>query len=366
MRRRQVSLPHVLLIMATGCSLGGGGAPYTIAAAGPWQTSQGRSTRLGIDLALKEINGAGGVNGHKIELREADDRGDAESAAQIARKFVADRNVSAVLGHLTADAMTAAAKSYDGHLAAVTTSAGVPDFTGASAWVFRVLPSDSAIGADMARFAMRTGHKRAAILYENDRRGRGFADAFRATFSGEIVDVDPIRGGVVNNEVYTSYFKLRQPDIVFVAGAREAALPMLAEARKQQLKTAFMGVDGWASVADRPELSEGVYVGVPFAATDSRPEVRRFVAAFRVANNGLDPDADAALGYDATKVLAAALAAAGPRRAKIREWLAHNAVPLAGVTGPIRFLPSGGTSDGGVTMTRVGKDGTLLVEGARK
>lgn len=363
-----VRLPHILLFAVIACSPGGGSgsAPYSIAAAGPWQLSQGRSTRLGIELALKEINAAGGVNGHKLEIKEADDRADAEIASQIARKFVEDRSVSALIGHVTPDAMIAAAKAYDGHLAVVTTAAGLPDLPGTSGWVFRVLPGDSANGAEMARFAMRTGHKRAAILYENDRRGRGIADAFRGTFTGEIIDVDPIRADAENHEVFISYFKLRQPDIVFVAGARSAALPMLAEARKQGLKADFMGGEGWASVAEHPDVSDGVYIGMPFFAADPRPEAQRFVAAFRAANNGIQPDADAALGYDATKVVAAALAAVGPRRTKIRDWLARLSVPVAGVTGPIWFRPSGDAAGVRVTMTRVRKDGTLLVEGAAR
>jgi branched-chain amino acid transport system substrate-binding protein len=113
-------------------------------------------------------------------------------------------------------------------------------------------------------------------------------------------------------------------------------------------------------------MSEGVYIGLPFFAADPRPEAQRFVAAFRAANNGIQPDANAALGYDATKVVAAALAAAGPRRTKVRDWLAQLSVPVAGVTGPIRFLPSGDPAGVRVTMTRVRRDGTLLVEGSRK
>jgi len=359
-----VTLPHILLIVATACSPGQGSAPYTIAAEGPWQLRQGRSTRLGIELALKEINTTGGVNGHQLEIKEADDRGDAAIAAQVARKFVDDRSVSAVVGPVTSDATIAAANTYAGRLAAVTTAAGVPDLPGAAGWVFRILPGDSASGAEMARFAMRTGHKRAAILYENDRRAREAADAFRGTFTGEIVSVDPIRADAADREIFISYLKLRQPDLVFVAGAQGAALPLLAEARKQELKADFIGGDWWPTVAGAPDLAEGVYIGVPFSAADPRPDAQRFVAAFRAANNGLEPDAGAALGYDATKVVAAALAAAGPRRTKVRDWLARLAAPIAGVTGPIRFLPSGDAAGGGGTMARVRKDGTLQVEGA--
>jgi branched-chain amino acid transport system substrate-binding protein len=367
MARTLPRLLPILVIVAAACSAGGrGAAPYTIAAAGPWQLSHGRNTRLGIELALKEINDSGGVNGHKLIVKEADDRADGATAAQIAQKFVDDKSISAVVGHVTSGAMVAAVQVYDGQLVAVATSASSPDLTGISKWAFRIISSDSANGADIAKFAMRTGHKRAAILYENDSYGRGLADAFRKNFEGEIINIDPIRADGANHEVFVSYFKQKQPDVVFIAGVIGSALPMLAEAKKQGLKADLIGGDGWSPITEHPEISEGAYVGAPFAPTDPRPEAQKFVAAFKAANKGVEPDGNAALGYDATRIIAAALAAVGPDRRKIRDWLANLSMPFAGVTGPIRFLPTGDPAGKSITMTRVGKDGTLIVVGASK
>jgi branched-chain amino acid transport system substrate-binding protein len=367
MLRTLPRLLPILAVLTAACSAGGsGGSPYTIGAAGPWQLSHGRNTRLGIELALKEINDSGGVNGHKLVVKEADDHADGATAAQVAQKFVDDKSISAVVGHVTSGAMVAAVQVYDGHLVAVATSASSPDLTGISKWAFRIISSDSANGADIAKFAMRTGHKRAAILYENDSYGRGLADAFRKSFDGQIIDIDPIRSDAANHEVFISYFKQKQPDVVFIAGVIGSALPMLAEAKKQGLKADLIGGDGWSPITEHPEVSEGAYIGAPFAPTDPRPEAQKFVAAFKAANKGLEPDGNAALGYDATRVIAAALAAVGPDRNKIRDWLANLSIPVAGVTGPIRFLPSGDPAGKSITMTRVGKDGSLIVLSASK
>jgi branched-chain amino acid transport system substrate-binding protein len=218
----------------------------------------------------------------------------------------------------------------------------------------------------MAKFATRTGHKRAAILYENDNYGRGLADAFRKNFSGDVIEIDPIRADASNREVFISYFKQKQPDIVFVAGVIGSALPILAEAHKQGLKTDFMGGDGWSPITEHPEISEGAFVGAPFAPTDPRTEAQKFVIAYKFAYKGAEPDGNAALGYDATKIIAAALVAVGPDREKIRDWLANIPVPATGVTGPIRFLPTGDPAGKSITMTRVGRDGALIVERAPK
>jgi branched-chain amino acid transport system substrate-binding protein len=125
-----------------------------------------------------------------------------------------------------------------------------------------------------------------------------------------------------------------------------------------------MGGDGWTPLASHTDIAEGAYVGAPFTPTDPRPEAQKFVAAFKQANKGMVPDGNAALGYDATRLLAAALAAVGPDRAKIREWLATMQRPFEGVTGPIRFLPTGDPTGKTVTMTRVHKDGTLVPAGS--
>ena len=133
-----------LVLCATALSAcDGPGRPYTIGVAGPWKPSQGRNTRLGITLALREINENGGVRGHPLQLREADDEADGGQATQVAQQFVDDASISAVIGHVTSGAMVAAAKVYDGHLSAVATSASSPDLTGISPWTFRVISSDS-------------------------------------------------------------------------------------------------------------------------------------------------------------------------------------------------------------------------------
>jgi len=339
---------------------------YTIGAAGPWQLSHGRNTRLGIQLAVREINAAGGISGHQLAVKDVDDEADGKRAAQVAQAFVDDPAILAVVGHVTSGAMVSAAKVYDGHIAAVATSASSPDLTGISPWAFRVISSDSANGVDMAKFAVRTGHKRAAILYENDNYGRGLADAFRRSFAGEIVSFDPIPAEARNAEVYISYFKLRQPDIVFVAGFEASGVSIVTEARRQGLKADFMGGDGWTSLTAHADVAEGAYVGAPFAPADPRPAAQKFVAAFKAANRGVEPDGNAALGYDATRLIAAALAAAGPDRAKIRSWLASMDKEFDGATGPLRFQRTGDPLGRRVTMTRIRRDGTLAVEGGRE
>ena len=334
-----------------------------IGVAGPWKEAFGRMNKQGIDLAVAHINARGGIKGRPLRLVERDDEGVGSKAAAIAGEFVANRSILAVVGHVTSGAMMAAAPVYEQGLAAIATTASSPDLSGISGWTFRVISSDSANGIDMAQFATARGFKRVAILYENNSYGRGLADAFRRAYNGQIVALDPIPSdGRSSLEPYVSYLRVKSPDLVFVAGTDASGRSFLQEARRQSLNSSYMGGDGWTPLSLDTAIAEGVFVGAPFSAEDPRAEAQAFVRAYRERYHE-DPDGNAALGYDATMVLADAIENVGTSRSAIRDWLAGLATgePHAGVTGPIAFRESGDVIGKGIVMTRV-RRGSLAVE----
>jgi ABC-type branched-chain amino acid transport systems, periplasmic component len=332
-------------------------------AAGPWNEAYGDANRKGIELAVDEINASPewSKNRH-LEIVFANDSGDGVRASAVAQQFVDSAPIVAVVGHVNSGAMVSAAHVYDKHLAAVATTATTPSLTGISPWAFRVIPSDSANALTIARFADKLGSKRAAVLYENNPYGRGLADNFRKSFHGKIISIDPIAEGAEQSfEVFVSWYKKSNPDLVFVAGTDASGLAFLKEARRQQLTANLVGGDGWQTLAPN-SLADGIYVGAPFSAQDARPEVQAFVTAYRIKYNAV-PDGNAALAYDATRLLAAAVEKVGPDRQRIRDYLAHLTAADAfhGVTGTIRFSTDGDPIGKGIVMTRV-KKGALIVE----
>ncbi len=347
----------------------GGGDSYTIGAAGPWKEGYGVMSRRGIDLAVDEINHAGGVNGAVLKVLARDDEASGSRAAEIAQEFVANPEVMAVVGHVNSGAMLAAAKIYDGQLTAVATTASSPDLTGASKWTFRVISSDSLNGVILARFASRIAGnsaelRNAAILYENDSYGRGLADAFRRAYKGNIVSFDPI-SEEVEAEPFVSFYKMRHPGIVFVAGREKSALRILREAKRQGFNAVFIGGDGWQGIVSDTTTAEGAYVGTSFNAEDPDPNVQRFVRTFQ-AKYATRPDAFAALAYDATRLLADALSKKGRDRRGIRNYLASlgSGNAFDGVTGPVYFNTSGDPIGMGFRVAQV-VSGTLSSGGAR-
>jgi branched-chain amino acid transport system substrate-binding protein len=360
----------VLLVIATAAACARDSGSVRIGAAAPWHEPYGRMSRRGIALAVDEINRAGGVLGDSLRVEFENDSADGARAASIARRFVDDPQIVGVVGHANSGTMVAAARVYDAGLPAIATTATTPDLTGISPWVFRMITSDSVNGAAMARFAIRLGRKRAAILYVNDAWGRGLTEAFRRSFDslgGTIVSEDPIEDRPDQDfEPYIATFRRSAPDIVFVPTTEAAGIALLREARRQGLQADFLGGDGWTGIVADPASAEGAYVGAPFSASDPRPEAQTFVRAFR-ERFGEAPDGNAVLAYDATKLLARAIAQAGPDRVRVREWLATISEGSAprGAAGKIRFGPDGDPAYNGFVMTRV-RDGALVIAGGER
>jgi branched-chain amino acid transport system substrate-binding protein len=356
-----------LLVLVAAC--GKGGDTYTIGAAGPWKEGYGVMSHRGIDLAVDEINHAGGIHGAQLKVIARDDEASGSRATEIAQEFVANPAVLAVVGHVNSGAMLAAARIYDEQLTAVATTASSPDLSGVSKWTFRVISSDSLNGVILARFASRIGGtsgalKNAAVLYENDSYGRGLAEAFRRAFRGTIISFDPISEDV-DAEPFVSFYKLRNPGIVFVAGREKSALRILREARRQGFNAVFIGGDGWQSIVTDTVASEGAYVGTSFNSEDPDPNVQRFVHAFE-ARYATRPDAFAALAYDATRLVAEALAKNGKDRKGVRDYFAslNGSNAFEGVTGPVYFNANGDPIGMGFRVAQV-VSGRLTSGGVR-
>jgi branched-chain amino acid transport system substrate-binding protein len=359
------SLPRLLLALCVTAvvACGKGGGTVYLGMAGPFDEGFGLANRRGAELAAGEINAAGGIGGDSLVIEYRNDEGDGSKAATIAQEFVDDARISAVVGHVTSGAMVAAAKVYDRHLTAVATTASSATLTGISPWVFRVISSDSANGVELARFAKRLGKRRAAILYENDAYGRGLAENFRRSFDGEILGFEPIDAAGSDADLYVAWIAERRADLVFVAGTERSGIEILKAARQQKVTADFLGGDGWTGIVLDPDAAEGALVGAPFTPLDPRPAARAFVEAYR-RRFLEEPDGNAALAYDAVRVLATAVEAVGRDRTAIRDWLAARRSDGAypGVTGAIAFLTTGDPVGKSFTMTRVVRGRLTLAE----
>ncbi len=340
-RPRAVAAALLAAVLALSACGGDRDRPIRLAAVGPWSRG-GNALQLQADsLALDEINRAGGIGGRRVELVTIDDSADAARAVTVAAHIVADRSIVAVLGHVNSRTSLSAGRVYEGHVPQVAATASSPDLSGFSSWFFRVVPSDSATGRQIAALAESLGWQRMAVIYENDSYGRGLATAFASAYSGALVTVSPVDESVKDFSPYLEVARRRGATAVFAATSEDIGLTILDGVHRGGYTMPVVGSDGWAGLAANPAF-DGVVLGLPFVADGAAASDARFVDAFRQRFHQ-DPDAAAALAYDAATLVGRAMKARGASRGAIRDYLRDDATrqPLAGVTGSIRLLPDG-------------------------
>ncbi len=292
----------------------------------------------GIELAVEEMNSQGGLDGRRVNVVFRDDQAEGGLAADIAREFADDPEIVGVIGHLSSTALVAAARVYDGELAALSPSATSPDLSGESRWLFRLKPSDSVTGRKLGEMARtQLNKRRVAVIYDNSSYGRGLVEPFLSGLGAVPVALEPIDPSGDSIAINIAAIARQAPDLIFAVGTVSGA-PVLTALRNAGVTAPVIAGDGWSGI-ERTMNVHNLMIALPFSSTEDRPDAKRFVAAFR-ARFKLEPDAYAALSYDATLALARA-AATGVTRAGTRDALAAMRDTRGYATGPVRFAQTG-------------------------
>ncbi|HYW51222.1 MAG TPA: ABC transporter substrate-binding protein [Gemmatimonadaceae bacterium] len=335
-----------------------GAGALQLGAAGAWQTAYGEMAHRGIELAIEEINKQGGIDGRTFKVNFRDDNAEGGPAADIAREFVDDPRILGVIGHLSSTAMVAAARVYDGELPVLSPSATSPDLSGVSAWLFRLAPSDSMTGRTMGELARKQlGKRRVAVMYDNSSYGRGLVEPFLDGLGLAPIALEPIDPSGDSIDVNVRAIARKKPDLVFAVGTISGP-KVLKALRSHGVMVPVIAGDGWSGIETQMEVHD-VSIALPFSSDEKRAEVKRFVTAFR-SHFGVDPDAYAALSYDAALAMARA-AAKGRSRDGTRAVLATMNDTQGYTIGPVRFSASGDPA--GRTMQLLHIDGSTRTFG---
>lgn len=303
----------------------------------------GISTHNGVDLAIRQINAAGGIKGKKLEVIALDDQGKPEEAATAVTKLITQNGVTAILGEVASSRSLAMAPIAQQHgIPMITPSSTNPKVTQIGDFIFRVCFIDPFQGHVMAKFAAENLKlKKVAILRDvkND-YSVGLANFFSETFKkagGEIVIDQSYSAGDMDFKSQLTAIRAKAPEAIFVPGYYTEVGLIGRQARELGLKVPLMGGDGW----DSPKLKEiggealnGSYFSNHYSAEDKAPHVQEFISKYKEAF-GVIPDGLAAMGYDAAKVLADGMTRAKSLNpADIKAALAETK-DYQGVTGKI-------------------------------
>jgi branched-chain amino acid transport system substrate-binding protein len=275
----------------------------------------GISTKNGIDLAVDEINSAGGIEGKPLKVTVEDDQGKPEEANTAVKKLIEQDRVIAVLGEVASSRSLAGAPNcQNAGIPMITPSSTNPKVTQVGDFIFRVCFTDDFQGKVAAIFAYDSlGVKKAAILRDikND-YSVGLAHFFDSTFvsrGGKIVADESYSEGDVDFKAQLTAIKAKSPDLIFVPGYYTEVGLVARQARELGIGAPLLGGDGW--VSDRlieigGTALNGCYFTNHYWDGDPDPAVQSFVSTYKKRFGG-NPDALAALGYDAAKFLTAGL-----------------------------------------------------------
>lgn len=289
----------------------------------------GTECKNGIDLAVEEINAAGGINGQKIEFICEDDEGDSAKSVNAYKKLVTKDRVKVIIGSLTSGctmAITNLAQAQK--VVQIAPAATAVAITDAGNYVFRACYTDPFQGKIGGKFAYENlGTKKAAILYDigND-YSVGLTDNFTAEYTsmgGSIVSKESYSTGDKDFNAQLTKIKAANPEVVYLPDYYGTVALIAKQLRAQGINVPIVGADGWDGLTDNAgdEVLNGYYSN-HYSEDSTSAAVQTFVKSFKAKYNKA-PNSFAALGYDCVYMLRDAMKASGSTddSAKIRDAL---------------------------------------------
>lgn len=290
----------------------------------------GAQWKRGFDLAVDEINGAGGVNGRPVGYVFEDSQSDPRQSITIAQKFVSDPRIIMELGDFASPASMAASAIYQRNkLVQFGFTNSHPDFTKGGDYMWSSSPSQADEQPLLAAFAVtQLGLQRLGVVHLNTDWGRTSKDVFTKAASG-------LGAQIVATEGYLSTDQDFRPTLVRLRDAKPDALILLsyyadaALIARQVRDLGMKQVMVDASSVYSPKFLElagkaanGSYTMTEFFPSEQRSEVQRFVTAYR-AKYQQDPDTFSAIAYDSMTLFAALARQYGATREGIHQGLLH-------------------------------------------
>ena len=243
----------VLISAMTGCSSSvtedtdtikiGVASPYT----GDY-AQFGDYTKDGVELAVEEINKAGGVLGKPIQIVYGDDKGDSKEAVSVAQKFASDKGIVGIIGHFFSGATLAAGPIYQqNEIPTIAVASTNPDVADIGDYVFRINVGDNYQGSQLAQLLKDKGYNKVSVIYDNSDYGKGVSDVFTQSFTeigGEVLLNESYLGGQ-DKDFSLILTKVKNTDtevIILVSYYTEASL-IIQQARNIGIDVPFYASD---------------------------------------------------------------------------------------------------------------------------
>ncbi len=345
------------------------------------KAESGKLILQGLEMAVQEINDAGGVAGRDIELEVLDDANKPEQGKANSEAFVADQDILAVIGHYDDSVATAGLPAYDkGGLVVYSPSVGGREFVGKSKWGYTgtyplatqmkyvsaylkavkeidnvlVVKATSSFGriatGDFLESTARDGIKTTVVEGFNDKTPGMSDDFVKSTIPG----ANQYQAIVILSHALNADQLIKQlRDGGFaglIVGADRLATGLIPKLRK-------LGEEKGAPT----HYTENILVAFPFMYSLSSLDGMRFERRYRQEFE-VDPSIWAGFAYDGLHMLAGAIKTKGPDREGIRVFLEElntYEVAISGIAGRVYFPGADRAAARQMVMARISSSGNF-------
>jgi len=347
----------------------------------------------GAKLAINEINDSGGVLGGRLfEAPEFDDKGKAKIGQQVAREISQNLDVIAVIGHRYSSVAIPVSITYEKNgIVFISTGSTDPMLTAhKNYYVFRNIPTDEIIGRELAKLAKQQNLKKMFIVFERESYGKRLAEFFREEAeTKQGITISATRSYHYKEKNLRSLWigteKLKF-DAILVAGPVGQATELIKQTRMMGIMQPFIGGDSLDNkkLIDLKYDAMGTFVASVFDPNFNK-QSKQFVEKFKESTRKefkekhkvetckydkdcekldkaakcknkfceIEPDAKAAQGYDAVKVLARAIENSKSTVPMNIAMALRYMEGWNGVVGPYEFLANGDISGRGIHVKRL-------------
>jgi branched-chain amino acid transport system substrate-binding protein len=286
-------------VILTGCGGGDGETTTPIAIVGPitgQYASFGAQMKNGGEMAVADINAAGGVLGKKLDLSTGDDACDPKQAVAVANQMTG-AGVKLVAGHYCSGSSIPASKVYaESDMVQISPASTNPTLTDDRAGpnIYRVCGRDDQQGGVAGRYlASHLGDKKIAFVHDKTAYGKGLADETKKAMNaaGKQEEMyEAITAGEKDYSALVSKLKQANIDVVYFGGYHTEAGLIIRQMRDQGLQTILMGGDAlitqefWSITGDAGEGTLMTFSPDPRKNPAAAEVVKRF------KDKGIEPE----------------------------------------------------------------------------
>lgn len=311
-------------------------------------TEYGKGFQIGFQMAIDEINAAGGANGYMLEVDVKDSQGDPVVSSTLATAFAEDDEIIAILGDFTSGACKANASIVDRYgIVQLSPTASAPDYAGMSSFCFSIMGRQDGEAPYLAKYVLKKylGVKKVAVIRVDSDWGLSCFDNFKkqADEEGLVVTEEKYKSDETDFSSIITKAKLSEPEalVVMDQGVAVSAIFNAADAAGWDIKHVALGPGTSEQVVSQLMKPDNIIVTSPFFFDPTNPELTKWKEAF-TAKSGFEPTVHPACAYDCVYLIKTAIEAIGDKpvtRDAIREALQN--LEMTGITGRIKFEPAG-------------------------